>query len=125
METTVISDTVNASARLESLNKTYKTNVLISGAVRDELSPDIQSFCRLIDRTQVKGKVEFLDVYEVYLTDEVAVAETKSKNKKVLEAIVDNYFKGDIKLAQKKLSELEDDTQKDTVISFWKNRLKT
>lgn len=125
METTVISDTVNASARLESLNKTYKTNVLISGAVRDELSPDIQSFCRLIDRTQVKGKVEFLDVYEVYLTDEVAVAETKSKNKKVLEAIVDNYFKGDIKLAQKKLSEFEDDTQKDTVISFWKNRLKT
>ncbi len=125
METTVISDTVNASARLESLNKTYKTNVLISGAVRDELSPDIQRSCRLIDRTQVKGKVEFLDVYEVYLTDELAVAEEKSKNKKVLEAIVDNYFTGDIKLAQKKLSELEDDTKKDTVISFWKNRLET
>jgi hypothetical protein len=125
METTVISDTVNASARLESLNKTYKTNVLISGAVRDELSPDIQRSCRLIDRTQVKGKVEFLDVYEVYLTDELAVAEEKSKNKKVLEAIVDNYFTGDIKLARKKLSELEDDTKKDTVISFWKNRLET
>ena len=125
METTVISDTVNASARLESLNKTYKTNVLISGAVRDELSPDIQRSCRLIDRTQVKGKVEFLDVYEVYLTDELAVAEEKSKNKKVLEAIVDNYFTGDIKLARKKLSELEDHTKKDTVISFWKNRLET
>jgi hypothetical protein len=99
--------------------------VLISGAVRDELSPDIQRFCRLIDRTQVKGKVEFLDVHEVYLTDESAVAEEKSKNKKVLEAIVDNYFTGDIKLARKKLSELEDDTKKDTVISFWKNRLET
>ena len=125
METTVISDTVNASARLENLNKTYKTNVLISGAVRDELSPDIQSFCRLIDRTQVKGKVEFLDVYEVYLTDDEPLAEAKSKSKKVLTSIVDSYYLGDIKAAKKILGELEDDTKKDTVISFWKNRLKT
>ena len=125
METTVISDTVNASARLENLNKTYKTNVLISGAVRDELSPDIQSFCRLIDRTQVKGKVEFLDVYEVYLTDDEPLAEAKSKSKKVLTSIVDSYYLGDIKAAKKILGELEDDTKKDTVISFWKTRLKT
>jgi class 3 adenylate cyclase/HAMP domain-containing protein len=125
METTVISDTVNASARLESLNKTYKTNVLISGAVRDELSPNIQRSCRLIDRTQVKGKVEFLDVYEVYLTDDAAVAEAKSKSKKVLTSIVDSYYRGEIKIAKKKLGGLEDETKKDTVISFWKNRLKT
>ena len=125
METTVISDTVNASARLENLNKTYKTNILISGVVRDELSPDIQSFCRLIDRTQVKGKVEFLDVYEVYLTDDEPLAEAKSKSKKVLTSIVDSYYLGDIKAAKKILGELEDDTKKDTVISFWKTRLKT
>ena len=124
METTVISDTVNASARLESLNKTYKTNILISGAVKDELSPDIQKYCRLIDRTQVKGKVEFLDVYEVYSTDELELAEAKSKNKKNLVSIVDNYFKGNTKLAREKLSNLENDTIQDTVISFWQNRLK-
>tara|TARA_B100000963_G_scaffold360731_1_gene392777 strand:- start:1552 stop:3459 length:1908 start_codon:yes stop_codon:yes gene_type:complete len=124
METTVISDTVNASARLESLNKTYKTNILISGAVKDELSPDIQKYCRLIDRTQVKGKVEFLDVYEVYSTDERELAEAKSKNKKILVSIVDNYFKGNTKLAREKLSNLENDTIQDTVISFWQNRLK-
>ena len=57
------------------------------------------------------------------ITEELAVAEEKSKNKKILEAIVDNYFTGDIKLARKKLSELEDDTKKDKVISFWKNHL--
>ena len=99
--------------------------MLISGAVKDELSPDIQSFCRLIDRTQVKGKVEFLDVYEVYLTDDIKVAEAKSKSKKVLASIVNNYFKGNIELAQKKLFDLKGDTKNDTVISFWKNRLTT
>ena len=125
METTVISDTVNASARLENLNKTYKTNVLISGAVRDELSPEIQSFCRLIDRTQVKGKEEFLDVYEVYLADDTEVAEAKSKSKKVLSSIVDNYFRGKIEIAKKKLVDLKDETKKDSVISFWKDRLTT
>jgi len=125
METTVISDTVNASARLENLNKTYKTSVLISGAVRDELSPEIQSFCRLIDRTQVKGKVEFLDVYEVYLADDTEVAEAKSKSKKVLSSIVDNYFRGKIEIAKKKLVDLKDETKKDSVISFWKDRLTT
>ena len=124
METTVISDTVNASARLESLNKTYKTNILISCSVKDELSPDIQKYCRLIDRTQVKGKVEFLDVYEVYSTDERELAEEKSKNKRILVSIVDNYFKGNTKLAREKLSNLENDTNQDTVISFWLNRLK-
>ena len=124
METTVISDTVNASARLESLNKTYKTNILISGAVKDELSQDIQKYCRLIDRTQVKGKVEFLDVYEVYSTDERELAAEKSKNKRILVSIVDNYFKGNTKLAREKLSNLENDTNQDTVISFWLNRLK-
>ena len=73
----------------------------------------------------MKGKVEFLDVYEVYLTDDELLAEAKSKSKKVLTSIVDSYYLGDIKAAKKRLDELEDDTTKDTVISFWKNRLKT
>ena len=73
----------------------------------------------------MKGKVEFLDVYEVYLTDDVEVAEAKSKSRKVLTSIIENYYRGEIKLAKKKLGELEVDTKKDTVISFWKTRLKT
>ena len=48
-----------------------------------------------------------------------------SKSKKVLTSIVDSYYLGDLKAAKKLLGELEDDTKKDTVISFWKNRLKT
>ncbi len=56
METTVISDTVNSSARLESLNKVYGTNILISGEIKQSLTSSLKSQCRLIDRTKVKGK---------------------------------------------------------------------
>lgn len=90
METTVISDTVNASARLESLNKIYGTNVLISGVVRNELSQTTQKMCRLIDRTQVKGKSEFLDVYEVFSTEDKEVLEAKASSIQTLEKVVNH-----------------------------------
>ena len=61
METTVISDTVNSSARLESLNKVYGTNILISGEIKQSLTSSLKSQCRLIDRTKVKGKSKMLD----------------------------------------------------------------
>jgi class 3 adenylate cyclase/HAMP domain-containing protein len=97
METTVISDTVNASARLESLNKIYGTNVLISGVVRNELSQTTQKMCRLIDRTQVKGKSEFLDVYEVFSTEDKEVLEAKASSIQTLEKVVNHFLDGDKK----------------------------
>jgi class 3 adenylate cyclase/HAMP domain-containing protein len=97
METTVISDTVNASARLESLNKIYGTNVLISGVVRNELSQTTQKMCRLIDRTQVKGKSEFLDVYEVFSTENKEVLEAKASSIQTLEKVVNHFLDGDKK----------------------------
>ena len=123
METTVISDTVNASARLESLNKNYGTNVLISGAVKVELLPSTQKFCRLIDRTQVKGKLEFIDVYEVFLVDDESTADMKIDSKENLELVVNKFFDGDVKTAQKEFSELEKVAERDPVIAFWKKRL--
>ena len=69
METTVISDTVNSSARLESLNKVYGTNILISGEIKQSLTSSLKSQCRLIDRTKVKGKSKMLEVYEVLSSD--------------------------------------------------------
>jgi class 3 adenylate cyclase len=124
METTVISDTVNASARLESLNKTYGTNVLISGDVRNELSIETQKSCRLVDRTQVKGKSEFLAVYEVLSSDDAEVLEAQFSSIKTLEQVVMNFLDGDKKAAGAEFSKIKNLISLDPVISYWDKRLK-
>jgi class 3 adenylate cyclase/HAMP domain-containing protein len=123
METTVISDTVNASARLESLNKIYGTNVLISGVVRNELSQTTQKMCRLIDRTQVKGKSEFLDVYEVFSTENKEVLEAKASSIQTLEKVVNHFLDDDKKMAVSEFAKIKNLNTLDPVISFWEKRL--
>ena len=123
METTVISDTVNASARLESLNKIYGTNVLISGVVRNELSQTTQKMCRLIDRTQVKGKSEFLDVYEVFSTEDKEVLEAKASSIQTLEKVVNHFLDDDKKMAVSEFAKIKNLNTLDPVISFWEKRL--
>jgi len=123
METTVISDTVNASARLESLNKVYGTNILISGVVRKELSKTTQKTCRLIDRTQVKGKTQYLDVYEVISSEDKALSEAKFSSIKTLEKVVNHFLDGDKKVAVSEFSKIKNLSSLDPVLAFWKKRL--
>jgi len=59
MVNTVIGDNVNSSARLEGLTRFYKTPVICSEYVKDEVlnHTDEYTFCEL-DMVQVKGKTQ-------------------------------------------------------------------
>ena len=61
--------------------------MLISGEVYDELSDRLRLDCRLIERTQVKGKKESLEVFEVFATDSKELYDVKLQSKKKLEKI--------------------------------------
>ncbi|RPI51123.1 MAG: adenylate/guanylate cyclase domain-containing protein, partial [Acidobacteria bacterium] len=63
MSYTVIGDSVNLGARLESLNKQYGTRIIISEAVREAL-PD-RYFFRPLGDVVVKGKTKPVAIYEV------------------------------------------------------------
>jgi adenylate cyclase len=67
MSYTVIGDSVNLGARLESLNKEYGTRIIISEATRAALAdPDR---CRPLGAVLVKGKTTPVTIYEVREND--------------------------------------------------------
>ena len=124
METTVISDTVNSSARLESLNKLYGTNILISGGVRYSLSDSLQSQSRLIDLTAVKGKSALLEVYEVLNPDITDHYSSKLETSKILEKVVKYFFDKKVDSAVKELKKIAKYRKTDNVVQYWVDKLK-
>ncbi len=63
MNYTVIGDAVNAAARLEQVNKTYQTMIIISENVYVQIKD--QFVCRPLDIVEVKGKEEQIKIYEL------------------------------------------------------------
>ncbi len=81
MDSTAISDTVNVASRIERMTRIYSANLLISNHTFLELSDSNQYAMRVIDRVQVKGKVAFVSVYEVFDPDPPEQREGKLKSR--------------------------------------------
>jgi adenylate cyclase len=63
MDYTAIGDTVNLAARLESVNKIYRTNIIISEATFRQVGNEF--VCRELDFLRVKGKTIPTRIYEL------------------------------------------------------------
>ena len=63
LEYAAIGDHVNLAARLETLNKEYGTEILISESTYQSVSHLVE--CRWVDRVCVRGRSQEVDVYEV------------------------------------------------------------
>lgn len=75
---TAIGDSVNLASRLESLNKLYSTEIIVSEATRKEA--DSSHIFRVLDIVAVKGRQQSVTVYQLMGT-------TKSDNAKQLKEL--------------------------------------
>lgn len=63
---TVIGDSVNLGARLESLNKEYGTHILISEFTCEQVKKEF-TYLREVDQRTVKGKTRKVGIFEIML----------------------------------------------------------
>ncbi|MBE9562750.1 MAG: bacteriohemerythrin [Proteobacteria bacterium] len=107
MAGTVISDAVNIASRLESLTKVYHTPLLISESSYQNLTKT--DYIRLIDNVKVKGKSEYVKVFEVFVIDSKTIRASKSTTTKQFEQAVHLYHDQNFAEAQHIFLSFRDD----------------
>ena len=65
MEGTVISDAVNLASRLETLSKKYHASIIASESTVKAVKPKKRFNFRFLGKEQVKGRFEYVNVYEI------------------------------------------------------------
>ena len=122
MEGSVISDTVNLSARLEELTKFYKVPLIISSETESNLSSSIQR--REIDIIEVKGKKNKVRIFEVFQWEQKRTRDKKIELSSVFSEALELYRNNDLKTCRKILKKYEKKLSDDPILQLYLNRCK-
>ncbi|MGB0495065.1 MAG: adenylate/guanylate cyclase domain-containing protein, partial [Kangiellaceae bacterium] len=96
MDVTVISDTVNAAARIEALTKTFDVSILISEEMRLRLNKFDKRELRFIATCFVQGKAQPMTIYEVFSNDTVSLRNEKLENQQGMIEAWTSYKRGEL-----------------------------
>ena len=122
MEGSVISDTVNLSARLEELTKFYKVPLIISSETESNLPSSIQR--REIDIIEVKGKKNKVRIFEVFQWEQKRTRDKKIELSSVFSEALELYRNNDLKTCRKILKKYEKELSDDPILQLYLNRCK-
>ncbi|MBU0488374.1 MAG: adenylate/guanylate cyclase domain-containing protein [Bacteroidetes bacterium] len=92
MDSTVISDAVNLSSRLEGLTKLYEADIIVSESTYKGLVQSTQLNHRFLDKVKVKGKTNPIEIWEFFGGQEKDKRSTYAAH---FDAAVSMYFSGE------------------------------
>ena len=120
MEGSVISDTVNLSARLEDLTKFYKVPLIISSKTEEKLPSSILR--REIDIIEVKGKKNKVRIFEVFQWEQKKIRDKKIELSPVFKKAFDLYRKNDLVNCLKLLKKYQKTLPDDPILQLYLER---
>ena len=123
MEGSVISDTVNLSARLEELTKFYRVPLIISAETEKTLSKSISR--REIDEIEIKGKTNKVRIFEVFHWEHKKYRDKKLEFSPIFDKAIDFYRKKDLKNCYKQLKIYEKTIKNDPILNLYIERCKS
>ena len=85
LQGTVIGDAVNVASRVEGLNKTYGTSLLLTGNTVERLACAERYAMRHIDTVRVRGRQRSERIYELYQADAPEIYEKKALTRETFE----------------------------------------
>ena len=122
MEGSVISDTVNLSARLEELTKFYKVPLIVSSETEKMLPHSILR--REIDEIEVKGKTNKTRIFEVFHWETKKIRDKKVALASVFNKALNLFRENDIKNCKIQLREYEKQLEGDPILNLYLERCK-
>ena len=122
MEGSVISDTVNLSARLEELTKYYKIPLIISSETEKMLPMAITR--REIDEIEVKGKTNRVRIFEVFQWESKKIRDKKIALTPIFNKALEQYRKNDLKNCREQLKKYEKHLPNDPILGLYLDRCK-
>lgn len=123
LETTVIGDTVNLASRIESINKQYGTNIVISDAVYKPVQHDADIIARELDAIRVRGKKQPVVLYEVLNGMPQPVLEQRLQHLSLYMTGLLAFRTGDFEGAKKNFLEYLSAVGEDSVAQLYLSRL--
>ncbi len=124
LETTVIGDTVNTAARLETLTTYYGVPILLGEQTAAELTEDSRRTVRQIDTVRLKGRNAEVRLYEAFGCDPDEIVRSKMESKSLFESAVQLANADRREEARKAFEDLVERSPGDQVARFYLDRLR-